>query len=40
MVKLNPEWFNYYVRVGLIWKALGDIPKDTGVRVNAVNRPP
>ncbi|MBC8098516.1 MAG: ester cyclase [Armatimonadetes bacterium] len=30
-VKLNPEWFTYYVRDGLIYKTVGDIPKNAGV---------
>ncbi|MDZ4765072.1 MAG: nuclear transport factor 2 family protein [Chloroflexota bacterium] len=30
-VKLDPEWFTYYVRDGLIHKTVGNIPKDAGV---------
>jgi hypothetical protein len=30
-VKLNPEWFTYQVRAGLIIKTIGDIPKNAGV---------
>jgi len=30
-VKLNPEWFTYYVHNGLIYKTIGDIPKNAGV---------
>ncbi len=30
-VKLNPEWFTYYVRDGHIYKTIGDIPKNAGV---------
>lgn len=31
-VKLNPEYFTYYVREGLIYKTVGDIPKNAGVQ--------
>jgi hypothetical protein len=27
LVKLNPEWFGYYVRGGLIYRRVGAIPK-------------
>ncbi|HEX2620666.1 MAG TPA: ester cyclase [Phototrophicaceae bacterium] len=30
-VKLNPEWFTYYIRDGLIAKSIAEIPKDAGV---------
>lgn len=31
-VKLNPEWFTYSVRDGLIYKTVGNIPKNAGVQ--------
>ncbi len=31
-VKLNPEYFTYYVRENLIYKTIGDIPKNAGVQ--------
>ena len=31
-VKLNPEYFTYYVRENQIYKTVGDIPKNAGVQ--------
>lgn len=31
-VKLNPEWFTYLVRNGLIYRTIANIPKDAGVQ--------
>lgn len=30
-VRLNPEWFTYYVRDGLIYRTIGNIPQNAGV---------
>jgi hypothetical protein len=39
-VKLNPEYFTYYVQNNMIYKIIGDIPKNAGVQglVKAVSQ--
>lgn len=39
-VKLNPEYFTYYVRGDQIYRTVGNIPKDAGVKglVKAVSK--